>query len=116
MKSISHPASRPPDSIKTALQFLPLALGAAESKRIEPINAHGIHVTVPGEIEADDDDEVGEDKDGSFKVIAFALAVDVGEEEDAEDHGDHVPLREDQAGFGYKFDVIFTEREREGLT
>ena len=115
MKSISHPTSRPPDSIKTALQFLPLALGA-ESKRIEPINAHGIHVTVPGEIEADDDDEVGEDKDGSFKVIAFALAVDVGEEEDAEDHGDHVPLREDQAGFGYKFDVIFTEREREGLT
>lgn len=85
--------------MKTALQLLARGLGATECERIEAVDAHGIHVTVPRKIEADDDDEVGEDENGALEVIAFALSVDVREEEDAEDYGDHVPLREDQAGF-----------------
>jgi hypothetical protein len=58
--------------------------------------ANGAVGVVAGEPEARDDDDVGENQDAAFEVVAFALAVHVAQQEDAENDGDHVPLREDE--------------------
>jgi len=50
-----------------------------------------------GEPEPHNHDAVREDEDAPLKVVALALAVHVAEEEDAQDHRHHVPLREDQS-------------------
>ena len=48
-------------------------------------------------MEAKHNDEVGEYKDGSLKVIALPFAVYMREKEDAHYNGNHIPLREYQA-------------------
>lgn len=53
-------------------------LGCAQGECIEAVHAQSIHVAVARQVEADYHDEVGQDEDGSFEVVALTLAVDVG--------------------------------------
>ena len=68
-----------------------------QSELVEAVDAHHLDITrVSRQIEADDDDQVGQHQDAPLEVVALALAVDVAEQEHAEDDGHHVPLREDE--------------------
>jgi hypothetical protein len=88
---VRHSGSRPANGV----EFLGPA--STESKSVESIHAHAVHVAVAGKIEPDNDDEIRENEDGSLEVVALAFAIDVRQQEDAQDHGDHVPLGEDEA-------------------
>ena len=70
-------------------------LACTQGERVEAIHAQSVHVAVARKVKPNHDDQVGQDKDGSFEVVALAFAVDVGKQKDAKDDGDHVPLRED---------------------
>ena len=61
------------------------------------VDAHHLDIRrVSRKVEAHHHDEVRKDQDAAFKVVALSLAINVAEEEDAKDHCDHVPLREDE--------------------
>ena len=66
----------------------------SNSKRIEPIHTHSVDVAVPGQIETDDNNEICKHEDRAFEIIALSLSIHIRQEEDAENDGYHIPLRE----------------------
>lgn len=73
-----------------------MGLACSQSKGIESVDAHVIQVTVTRQVEPADNNEIGKDQDGALEIITLSLAVDVRQEENAKNHGDHVPLGEDE--------------------
>lgn len=69
-------------------------LAYAQGERVEAVHAQSVHVAVAREVETDHDHQIGQDEDGSFEVVTLAFAVDVREQENAKDDGDHIPLGE----------------------
>lgn len=69
-------------------------LAYAQGEGVEAVHAQSVHVAVAREVETNHHDQIGQDENGSFKVVALAFAVDVREQENAKDDGDHIPLRE----------------------
>ena len=68
-----------------------------QGKRIHWIDTQHFNIRrIACEIEPHDDNEVGKDQDTAFEIITLALAIDVAEEEDAENDSHHVPLWEDE--------------------
>ena len=51
---------------------------------------------IVAEVETHYDDGVGENQDAAFEVIALTFRVHVREQEDTEDNGHQIPLREDE--------------------
>lgn len=69
----------------------------SQRQGIEGINPHHLDISrVASQIETYHDDEVSEHQDAAFEVIAFAFTVDVAEQKDAKNHGNHIPLRENE--------------------
>lgn len=69
---------------------------AAHGQSIVGINAHPIKIVEAREIESYDNDEVWQDEDRAFEIIALALTVHVRQKEHAQNDSDHIPLREYQ--------------------
>ena len=87
---VSPPAGASPDRLVAD----PLPVGA---ERVKSRGAAHVHIRVPGKVEAHDDNQVGQKQDAALEVVALPLAVHVAQQEDAQDHGYHVPLREEEA-------------------
>ena len=64
--------------------------------RINTVQRHLAQVIKAAEVEAHHDNQVAQDQDAALEVIALTFAVHVRQQEDAQDYGDHVPLREDE--------------------
>ena len=70
---------------------------SSQSEFVEAVDTHHLDITrVSRQVETDHNDQVGQHQDAPLEVVALALAVDVAEQEHAEDDGDHVPLGEDE--------------------
>lgn len=70
----SNPTLWSPNRIKPPTLLLDLRV---KSKGIKPIDTHSVDIIIAREIEPDDNNEIGEDEDQAFEVVAFAFAVDV---------------------------------------
>lgn len=93
----------------------------SQSQFVEAVDAHHLDLTrISGQIEADDDDEVGQHQDAALEVVAFAFAINVAEQENAEDDSHHVPLREDEVEcvlqelFGFDVPPVHGAKEDKG--
>ena len=70
---------------------------SSQSESVEAVDAHHLDITrISRQVEPDYNDQVGQHQYAPLEVVALALAVDVAEQEHAEDDGHHVPLREDE--------------------
>ena len=89
---ISHASMRATNGIEF------LGLTGSQSKGVETVHTHILQVTPSGHVEADNDDEVSKDENGALEIITLSFPVDVREEENAENYGDHIPLWENETG------------------
>ena len=81
----SPPTPRPPNSIKTFYLSPP------------PRLSHHLSIArVPRQIKPDHNNQICQHENTPFEIIAFALAIHVAQEENAQDHSHHVELREDE--------------------
>lgn len=71
---------------------------AVTAKGIEPRGAAAqVDVCIVGEVEANDNDQVGQEQNAALEVVALALAVHVAQQKHAQDHRHHIPLWEEEA-------------------
>jgi hypothetical protein len=81
----------------SAIDESPQSTQATNGKRIVDMYATDSAVgIIAGKPESRNHDNVSEDQDAAFKIVALAFAVHVTQQEDAENDGNHVPLREDE--------------------
>ena len=89
--SVSFPSSCSANSVEL------VSTACANSQGIKAIHAHAVHINIAWHVEAEDDDKVGENKDGSLEIVALSFTIYVRQQENTKNNGNHVPLREDQA-------------------
>ena len=95
-KSGGRGTSPRPSATRPAYR-LEAARVSSQSEFVEAVDAHHLDITrVSCQVETNHNDQVGQHQDAPLEVVALALAVDVAEQEHAEDDGHHVPLREDE--------------------
>lgn len=80
-----------------SLPHSPEGARVAQSKSVKPVNAHHLRVgRVPGEIKPHHNDEIRKHQYTPLEVIALPLTVHIAQQEHAENHSHHVPLRKDE--------------------
>lgn len=77
--------------MKLLAEFIP------NGERVEPVDAHDVHGVVARQIETENHDQVRQNENGAFEIIALSFSVHVRQEENAKNDGDHVPLWEDES-------------------
>lgn len=58
-----------------------LRRGGSQSESVEAVDTHALHVAIAREVETNHHDQIGENEDGAFEVVAFSFAVYVRQEE-----------------------------------
>lgn len=82
-------------AVDGAANGLELLICAVRAHDIEPFHAHSIG-RVAAKVVANHNNKIREHKDATLKIVALSFAVDVAQEEHAQNHRHHVPLREKQ--------------------
>lgn len=67
--------SRTSASATNGVEFL--GLGSSQSKGIESIDAHAVHVAETRHVEPAHNDEISEDQDGALEIVTLSFAVDI---------------------------------------